>query len=183
MRRLTNPQQSLLSRLWTIMVGIVIGGGGFLIAFYTFVFPLVTVVASDAPLNPSDVFTTPFTVSHIGYIPIRNVRFICYQNEIREVENRIEIKGQTQRIITENPINLGVGQSTTVGCPLGVKGVTVSSADIAIIVCYYPWRIPVQRHQIQRFMTVKKADGTLRWYPVEFATDFNQELAISKCNS
>jgi hypothetical protein len=44
-----------------------------------------------------------------------------------------------------------------------------TGADIAIVVDYQPWFIPIRRRQIFRFVTQHFADGSFRWssYPMD----------------
>jgi hypothetical protein len=67
--------------------------------------------------------------------------------------------------------NLGMDEKYTVVpeiikiiSPIDGKPNWVSGADIAILVDYQPWFLPIKRRSAFRFVTHKNDDGTFLWY-------------------
>ena len=144
--------------------------------------PRVT-VEPGAPFEPSNPFSAPFTIANTNFVPLEgvgvSVRFcdITFEPPEPPGPGTIKLRGTedgkcngtvgARGTITEwNHHRLGADEKYTIS--IGdwfnvTKGNRIISADISIVVSFYPWIAPFQRERHFRFITKAEADGLLHW--------------------
>ncbi len=130
-------------------------------------------IASELPLNPNDILSTPFAVTYDGYVPVSNVKFSCALERIDYADSNQMAKSMVRS--SDRPRSIHPGDTQTVSCyvslpamPAVVTESKVVYADITIWVSYSPALLPfVHLMQSFPFRTLRQSDGALRW--VRFA--------------
>lgn len=147
--------------LWaSAMLGLVSG--------WVSLIPRISVSQND-PINVADPFSAPFVVANDGPLGINDVRFSCLLISVRTAHNnafinvRVDAGSRAQWI--------GPGEKAAVPCPfrhligLSPEDVIVQ-ADIAMFVNFRPDFVPyIRPTRTLRFITLRKSDGNLYWYP------------------
>lgn len=140
---------------------------GFGIALLT-LFPRLS-VSNESPIDPTQPFSTPFRIVNDGYVPLFSVQFSTAISKITPKSRNVpELRGSpgyASRI--HNP-----GMGAKIFWPTDVftyySGTTIQSdplesADIAIVVDYHPFGIPINRERLYRFITLMGPDNQLHW--------------------
>ena len=148
---------------------------GAAIAAYSLL-PRVT-VDSSVPVDPNNPLSASFTVINSSYYPLYNVRVMLGigqivtgskkldPNFIPSFESRLTRPDWMQkRLAVDERYTITIGDMFRLG-----NGVSMSGADIAVVIMYRPWIIPIDREKVLRFVTKKQTDGRLYWYsrPIE----------------
>lgn len=153
-------------------IGIVAVGFGIYVG-YVQLSPRISVSASAA-LNPSDPFSTPFVISNDGYLPIRDVEFLCRLTDVNarppginlSFEN-ISVQGPDQFLGDKNQQtrDIAAGGHATTKCNLSplFPVMPIENADISITVIFRPAFFRSQKAKYFRFVTARGSDGQLRW--------------------
>ena len=120
-------------------------------------------VTSDSPINPDDPFSSPFTLSNKGFLPIYDVLFSCTLRDVKWQDGGVmNIRTKTNA----DPIKrINAGEATTTFCKFLPYNAKIKSADIEIEVMYRPAYLFWSKRSSIRFGTVTESDGTLRWVP------------------
>jgi hypothetical protein len=120
-------------------------------------------VTSDSPISPEKPFSSPFTVSNQGILPIYNVLFSSTLRNVKWKDGGIvNIRTKTDAA----PIKrINAGEATTTFCKFLPYKAKIESADIEVEINYRPAYLFWSRCSSIRFGTVKESNGTLRWLP------------------
>jgi hypothetical protein len=120
-------------------------------------------VTSDSPINPDDPFSSPFTLSNKGILPIHDVLFSCTLRDVKWQDGGVmNIRTKTNA----DPIKrIKAGEATTTFCKFLPYKAKIKSADIEVEVKYRPAYLFWSKRSSIRFGTLKESDGTLRWVP------------------
>jgi hypothetical protein len=120
-------------------------------------------IASELPINPGDPFSSPFTLSNDGFLPIYHVLFSCTLRDVKWQDGGVvNIRTRTNA----EPIKkIDAGEATTTFCKFLPNKTKIKSADIEVEVKYRPAYLFWSKQKSIRFGTVKGSDGTLRWVP------------------
>ena len=158
---------------WIVIYGKIFAG---VLAFCTFLgivvlWPRVTVEANNAGDNPSVV---SFIESNTGYIPLENVTdamALCYLDfgKLRISGNCAQLgavrivspQWKKHRLNIDDKNSLDMREAfATYGGPT-----QVTAGDIAIIVTYQPWIVPITMEKKFHFATKASNDGRTYWAP------------------
>jgi len=125
-------------------------------------------VSWSAPLDPQNPFSTPFTVSNDGPLPIWNVEFYCRAHLIKSAGNA-SISGGAKLAggiapIKKMPPNERVDIPCVALLIFTFPG-PILSADISIGASFTTLPMSFWLHQEKetRLRTVRSSDGTFRW--------------------
>ena len=125
-------------------------------------------LSPSPPLDPSDLFSTPFTVFNDGQFPVWNVKFTTLLNQVKN-EGRVTWDNISVEIISPKPVAsyLSQGDATTFSVPFrkffGNVG-AIDSADIEITINYQPFPMLWYKEKPFRFVALKYLDGRLSWF-------------------
>jgi hypothetical protein len=169
-RRLQNPPRK---GLWIVIPGKILGG---ILAFCTLLgivvlWPRVSVEVNNSGNNPSVV---SFMESNAGYIPLENVTdamALCYLDfEKMRISGNCAHLGNVRitppqwkkhRLNIDGKNSLDMRDAfATYGSPM-----QVTAGDIAIIVTYQPWIVPITMEKQFHFATKVSNDGRTYWAP------------------
>jgi hypothetical protein len=133
--------------------------------------PRISVLPSD-PVDLTNPFSASFTITNNNFIPLRQVNALLGIGQIvmepaqmiphfkPTFESRITYKTWTNHSLTmDERFTITISDAFNV-----TKSIRVAGADIAIIVSYKPWFLPIKREKIFRFVTHKQTNGNLYWY-------------------
>lgn len=165
------PKPRLHARIlyWTLGIATLLGSTGFL-----FLQPRLSVSASE-PLHPSDPFTAAFTITNTNIVPLHDV---CASMGMIEFESiplpfderrRPPIDASHIGSITLpewNHHRLDIDEKFTIygNAIAPAPGAAAAGGDIAIIVKYRPWILPLENQKVFRFVTHSHGDGTFSWF-------------------
>lgn len=157
---------------WIALFATLLGG---LVALITFV-PRVSMSPND-PTDPNNPFSATFTVTNTTAVPI----------PIYHVGARLfvgQVLAEPLKFAPPTKFGLGSGGFTrpewqdhtlraderfTIS-PEGIfglqAGAKLSGADIAVIVKYQPWFLPIERESVFRFVTQHHGNGSITWYSI-----------------
>lgn len=130
------------------------------------------IVDSSVPVDPNNPMSASFTIINSSVIPLENIRVALGIGQIVTGSKQIDpnfIPSFESRIARTNwnhrRLSVDERYTVTIGdiFQLGA-GVNLSGADIAIVVTYNPWFIPINRDKVVRFVTKMQTDGRLYWY-------------------
>jgi hypothetical protein len=130
------------------------------------------VVDSSVPVDPSNPLSSSFTIINTGYIPLRDINISIGigqivtepaqidPNFIPSFKSRlIRPEWMHHRLYMDDRFTITIGDIFSLG-----PSIRLSGADIAIVVSYNPWFIPIKKEKILRYVTKKQTDGRLYWY-------------------
>lgn len=154
-------KRSMISRIIVGIVGLV----GFVAAIVVFL-PRPTVSPPSIPFIPNDPFSVTFDVYNNGLIPLNNCDISFGVGQITGKNSKLDplfIPTFESRFIMPAWKNhdLGIDERFTIVLSDLMKN--VDSADIAIIVSYNPWFLPIRREKIFRFITLNKGNDVCFW--------------------
>jgi len=161
----------------TVLTGILalatlVGGAGAVLSMFSKIN-----VSSSGALDPLSPFASPFVVLNDGYLPVKDLTFLC---EIHKLVSQAGGQISTENLLFKYPqplsSTLRASETTTMACPPPFQFASAKSpilkepiayAEISIVVEYKPYLLPWSlRYKSQRFRTVKMPDGSLYWLPV-----------------
>lgn len=131
-------------------------------------------VSAGPPMNPQNIFLTPFIISNEGLLNLNNVDIVVALNEIK-IANGPTLKSYdapfAPRFFLFNSTlsTLAPGEKYTISnpfiyhlSPMIDRG--VEYADIAVIVKFTILPLHLNMERSFRFRTSKTADGIINWY-------------------
>lgn len=148
-----------------ILLGLctVVGGVASLIVFL----PRILVSPPPSPLNANDIFSVSFEVTNAGFIPLRDATAALGLGQIIGKGSRLD-----RRIVPTfdsfmtmpqwQHHSLDMDQRFTVVLSDLLRA-DVTEADIAIIVFYRPWGLPLRRKAVFRFVAFPDSYGSSYW--------------------
>jgi hypothetical protein len=155
-----SPVSLIPTKLWAI-VGVLATISGVLSLF-----PNIS-VAPATPLDPTNLFSTPFTISNDGYLPIYGVTFRCRIRRVHsEGGGEVITSGKGIYPLRDPLTVMRSGEKSTVACPFPVTfDSPIVGADFDFVVAFRPIWIPWHRERFFRFGTAKNKEGQLIWLP------------------
>jgi hypothetical protein len=144
--------------------------GGFA-AVVTFL-PRISIVASDSA-DPSNPFSASFTIKNTNIVPLSDVSASLGIGQVETTGAHPDpqfIPSFESRLIMpvwqHHDVSMDEGFTITPGdlFKFPNPNVSVSFADIAIVVEYKPWFMPFHREKVFRFVTHQQTNGRLYWY-------------------
>jgi hypothetical protein len=171
-RKEETPQNQLLKRLlgWLLSFATLIG----IPAFALMVLPRVSVSVPSAQVDPNNVLSVSFDISNTGYIPLNDIALgvapalidsgaasggkivgTLKPNGVPDFEHVINFQGWQHH-------NLSLDERITFDLASVIKG-TISKADIAVVISYTPWIVPLRREKRFRFVTMTSETGMTEW--------------------
>jgi hypothetical protein len=164
---------AFVSRSWKIIVGAssVVGLIGGLMYFAARV-----TVSSLTPLNPTDPFSTPFSISNDGAFSIYDVEFSCSLNDVK-FPNGGGMSNLSVGGYGLPPIKvIEAGEKATYQCLIGSQETPKGSqADIHVVVSYQPKFIPCRIDKPYRFVMKQGSDKQWYWFQQPVSESFNAE--------
>jgi hypothetical protein len=157
---------------WQVMLNMAALLG--LVTGYMAMIPRVSVSQSE-PLDPDDIFSTPFIVSNDGPLPLETVNISCadfnvvYQQGTTLRSNPND-PGAAISDTSFNAPEVKPGERVSVPCALEQmlkppSWIKVVSSDISIVVSFRIGYTPLPGRRKFRFVTFRSADNRLHWYP------------------
>jgi hypothetical protein len=153
---------------WILGIATLVGG---IAAAATFL-PRISVIPSD-PVDPNNPFSVSFTITNSNFVSLRDVGARIALGQIMAEPlpfNPPKTLEYGSGGITRpewNHHKLGMDERftiTTQGIFGMLPGAKLSGADLAIVVSYKPWIIPLRREAAFRFITHRQSNGNLYWY-------------------
>lgn len=136
--------------------------------------PRVIVSPPSPQVDSNNVLSVSFDVSNAGYIPLNDVD-LGFAPVLMDGPGMPGITGQLKPDGTPDFTysiylpgsrghHLGLDERITfdLASLVRVNG-TINRADIGIVISYLPWRIPIHRRKVFRFVTVKDYKGRINW--------------------
>jgi hypothetical protein len=152
-----------------LVICTLVGGAAALTVFW----PRPMVSAPSIPFDKTNPFSVSFDISNGGYLPLWDCGVGLGVGQIINIKgNHLDpsfIPTFESRII--NPAwqhhRLAMDERFTVALTDFLD--KAGAADIALIVSYKPWFVPINREKIFRFVTFKQADGNSYWrsWPID----------------
>jgi hypothetical protein len=128
-------------------------------------------VDPDGPVDPSHPYPISFTIADANFVPLNNVNVyleICYvapapappvQPCQPPYKTRLfKAAWRDRALAADQPFAVTLDDFMRFAPPEKLGG-----ADIAIIVEYQPWFVPLRQEKEFRFRTVSLSDGKLLW--------------------
>jgi len=151
-------------RLYSLLIGVCtfVGFAASIIVFL----PRPNVSAPTVPFDIEDSFSVSFDISNNGFVPLHNCTIYFGVGQVAGKNKRLDplfIPSFESRFVMPAWKNQNLGMDDRLTAVLSDLLKNVASADIAIIVSYNPWIIPIRREKIFRFVTFKHGDGRQFW--------------------
>ena len=151
-------------RIYSLLIGICTFVG-FVASVIVFL-PRPNVSAPTVPFDTEDSFSVSFDVSNNGFIPLYHCTVSFGVGQVVGKEKQLDplfIPSFESRFVMPAWKDHDLGMDDRITIVLNDLIKNVGSADIAIIVSYNPWIIPIDREKIFRFVTFKQNDGRQFW--------------------
>jgi hypothetical protein len=146
-----------------------VGCAASLVAF----FPRPTVSPPSIPFDKNDRFSVSFDITNGGYVPLEDCEVSLGVGQIATKGARLDpsfLPTFKSRLVMPawQHHTLRMDEKFTVVLSDLIRG-NVESADIALIVSYKPWFLPIYREKAFRFVTFKQPDGQSYWrsWPIQ----------------
>jgi hypothetical protein len=166
------PKSRIRARLvaWGLGIATVVGSTGIL-----FLQPRPS-VNPPGPPDLTNPFNASFTITNTNIIPLRDVgvsigviQVVMSPLPFNETKRPpLYYPGRLPTITREdwNNHNLEMDEKYTITPDVIApgRGASLGGADVAIVVKYRPWFLPVERRRIFRFVTHNNGDGTFSWH-------------------
>lgn len=129
--------------------------------------PRVVVSSPSVPFDPNNVFSISFDISNVNFIPLHDVAVAVGLGQTGNKASKPDpnlipsFKSQISRFEWLHH-DLGMDERFTINLTEFIRG-EAAYADIAIVVSYKPWLLPVRRQKLFRFVTYKETNGESRW--------------------
>jgi hypothetical protein len=137
--------------------------------------PRLSVTPSDPTLS-TNPFSSSFTITNTGYVPLRDVGVTMFPFEINsgtttlfDEKNRPPLKYQDLEGLTTQPwehheLPLDERFTITLGQLINSGDDSLKGADIALVVHFKPWFIPWKSQRQFRFVTRRQQNGAFLWF-------------------
>lgn len=130
------------------------------------------IVDSSVPVDPSNTFSASFTITSASLVPLEDINVYIGIGQVVIEPAQINpnfIPDFTSRLFRpewmHHRLSVDDRFTITIGDIFGLGfGTRLSGADIAIVVSYKPWILPLRREKVFRFVTKRQTDGRLYWY-------------------
>jgi hypothetical protein len=147
----------------------IFGIAAVVVGFLAILYPKISVSPATS-LDMKNPLLTPFIISNDGNIPINNVRFKLGVQKISWKDGKkitLEPNFSSHFLNPNDTVSeLLPAEKYSVLSPLTLEGKdVVEFADIAIIVEFKPFILPIKMTRTFRFITTKSSDNKLYWYP------------------
>lgn len=160
----TTPLQRTISKSWKVIVGgiaLLTTSLGIVTGYLSLV-PKIS-VSQNYPLNPSDLFSTPFIVSNDGPMAINRVQVSCEigPSETAGISNLSLTQPALQNLGTMEP-----GERGTYPCGLPqslIAGMEVP--DVVFVIKFRPNFVPWHLTRKFRFVRLRAMNGDMFWFP------------------
>jgi hypothetical protein len=165
------PRRNRLVKFLVFLIGV-----PSLLAGVLFFVPHVSVTPTD-PTDQTQPFSSSFTIANATIIPLHDVSAGIHPVEIKggglyfNEGDRPPIESYPDMFVITMPNwshhNLTMDEKFTITTEpvLGMgQGATLAGADIAIVVRYHVWKIPIERQQVFRFVTHRYRNGIYSWF-------------------
>jgi hypothetical protein len=154
-------------KLLPILLGICTLVGGAVVFL-----PRPMVLPPSVPLDQKDQFSVSFDVSNSGYIPLTDCTASLGVGQITTQGAHLDpkfIPTFESRLVMPAWQNHKLSMDERFTIVLSDILRPVESADIAIIVSYKPWILPIHREKMFRFVTFKQTNGHQYWrsWPID----------------
>jgi hypothetical protein len=173
----TPPNKAIFRRVLKFLIA-GIGIVASLLAFVALI-PRVSVPVPSAAADPNNILSSSFEITNTGHVPLNDVSVKIAAGYIYSTKtgNGIHgiLKGNgapkfniTFELKSAQHHHLGLDDKITINPESNLTGF-VDQADIAIIVEYQPWVIPIRREKYFRFIAMKDWQGNTYWrsWPVD----------------
>ena len=125
-------------------------------------------------IDPSNPFSASFTIINSSVIPLRDVTVAVGVGQIvpatKEMDRTFVPTFESEIVRSGwDRHSLGIDEKFTIALEDAFRpspDARFSGADIAIIVNYKPWFLPLAGKKIFRFVTRRESDGHLYWFSV-----------------
>ena len=161
-RHRKQPAKKRVKRVWTLptALSLIIGAVGALGVVE--LRPKIVVYPQEPLLDAAQPFSAPFRITNNGYLSVGVERINCYVQEVRaaklymgkDLYDQEDWDGKT----------LDRGESETVLCKVAQVKAWPEKADIAIVVDYRAWPIPLSSRRYFRFVGSGSSDNW-QWLP------------------
>jgi hypothetical protein len=130
--------------------------------------PRPVVSSPSVPFDPRNALSVSFDISNSNFVPLRDVSAYLGLGQL--------VGGKGSLLSDEPPSvgygsrftnpewqhhNLGMDERFTINLESMFRN--MGAADIAIVVSYRPWLLPITKEKIFRFVTGKRSDGVTYW--------------------
>lgn len=130
------------------------------------------IVDPYGPVDPSNPFSASFTITNISFIPLEDLNVSMGLGQVVTEPAQINpnfVPNFMSRLArpewANHRLSMDEKFTITIGDLFSFGGeAKLSGADIAIVISYRPWIIPLRREKIFRFVTKRQTDGQLYWY-------------------
>lgn len=135
--------------------------------------PRISVTTPSSPVDPNNVLSVSFDISNTGYVPLSDVEVRLAAGDIIGPQPGGALRGILKKngapafnliieLVSGKHHYLGIDDKLTIN-PESQIGGQVEGADIAVIVSYKPWFLPIRRQKLFRFLTTKDRMGNTYW--------------------
>lgn len=148
-------------RTWTLIVSI-----GTIIGFVSSLmfFASRITVSSLNSLDPSDPFSTPFSISNDGAFSIYNVEFRCHFKDVSFPRGG-GFKGFSVQDDSPPIAVIEAGEKATTKCVIFAPNISIGSqGDIYVVVSYQPKFLPYRKEKLFRFIMKQGSDKQWYWF-------------------
>jgi len=130
--------------------------------------PRISVVPSD-PVDAANPFSASFTIANNNFIPLRQVVASLGVGQIagepRELDPNFHPSFESRLTMPAwGNHALDMDERFTITLSDMFNWPHVNAADIAIVVSYKPWILPLRREKVFRFITKRQTNRRLYWY-------------------
>lgn len=154
------------ARVWALVVAL-----GVVLGVAAAAYPRLS-VSSSSPLNPTDPFSTGFTISNDGFFSIHDVKFACSLNDVKGHVGEIPITIEDVEVDLDAPISkIEASEKATFKCRISFSQTApdLSVGDLSIDIDFRPAYVPMRMKKSYRFVTARGSDGQYYWQPQPLA--------------
>jgi hypothetical protein len=145
--------RKLLTTAWGLVAALSV------LLSYAVLYPRVT-ASSGAPIDENDIYSTPFTVSNDGLLPVHNVDFRCSPRTAGTLKFKdVEFKRRGVPLHS-----IAAGEKVSTMCPRGIGFSDDASVDLDVVMRFKAFWLPQQQERRFRFASVRDSSGKLQWY-------------------
>ena len=160
----STPLRRTISRSWKIALGgitLVATSLGVVTGYLTLV-PKVS-VSQNQPLDPKDLFSTPFIVTNEGPLGINDVQIRCIILDVKSGGLTIKNIQTTSEELKVS--SMEIGERGTFPCGPRLTNVPYDYAKVVFTVIFRPDFVPWHVTRFFGFRTLEDSEKRLWWYP------------------